>query len=310
MSNDERSTTDSSVPGFSRRSVLKATGAATVGAALFTGTASATDEPAIFEIECLGDTGKVTLKSIDGMSPVSLLDSDFHLYVGKESEVAPGNASDGIDAIAEIASCYLEEYDYKADECPSPVAHLNNPDKPGDGSLVYTFDLSDAGLDGVTSKTSVVVAGLYQDPDGNLKKPATPYQSFDSLEQGRVYFDPATCCVECDTDGLLAKWEATDEDGDGIEESLVLEEDGDENIELKSVTLDDEGEIKSACFTTKYCTLEAIVKAGPESSDPPLKFDVEEDGTTFCVDADFNKFALSNVAFYCEAPDEVKGRGR
>ena len=114
------------------------------------------------------------------------------------------------------------------------------------------------------------------------------------------------CCIECESgEELLAKYEW--EDGE-----FVLEGDGDDGVSLVDVTLDEDGEPQRACFTTRYCDLDAVVKAANEYETTEASNDDDFGVTEFCV-TEIDGKAISNIRFYCEAPDDVsvgKGRGR
>ena len=264
--------------GLTRRTMLKATAATTAGAALFTGTASATDVEASFEIECIESKVRVTLRTVGGSPPADL--TTLKIFLGKE-EVVDADDNDFIDRLGEIYPCF----GLYGGSCPDPVAFPESQDTLGDGSLVFIFDREEAGLDDVTGETSVVVAGVY----GDLNQQRPP--SFDSLETRVVYFDPAGCCPDCE-DGLLVKY---DWKGDKFEK----QEGSDSNITLESVELDEDNEPKKAWFTTSYCNLWAVVKAGTNYDVIPA-----DENEEFCVAPTVNR-AISNIQFFCgEEPKE------
>ena len=314
MVDHNKPTTDSGALGFSRRSVLKATGATTVGAVLFSGTASATDDGASFRIECLGDEVKVTLTGVepgDGLTPAQLeTDRNLQIYLGTRENVDVNNPNGRIDAIAEIEPCFFDE-NTKSDAFCADVAFPQRREIVGD-SVCYFFDRNEAGLDEeILDPNSVVIAGVYDSPDGDIRDGTV--QTFDSLggrneSKNIVEFDPSTCCIECESgEELLVKYEYDEEKGE-----FFIEKGGDDDITLESVTLDDEGEPEEACFSTTYCELDAVVKAGPGYE----VTDVSD--TEFCVTGIEGK-AISNIRFYCVAPDDLsvgngngnrKGKGK
>lgn len=110
-------------------------------------------------------------------------------------------------------------------------------------------------------------------------------------------------CAECESGtDLLAKFE-WESDGDGT----FREVEEDENIEFLDATLDDDGEPTEACFGVDYCEVAAVVKAGTEEETSTDDGDGE-----FCVSAIEGEnpngksvtYAISNVRFYCEVPEE------
>lgn len=110
-------------------------------------------------------------------------------------------------------------------------------------------------------------------------------------------------CATCDTgDELLVKYEWDDEAGE-----FVVEGDADENVELTSVSLDGDGEPTEACFDVDYCEVDIVVKAG-------LEYETTEDASgEVCVSGIETEngggyevtHAISNVRFYCEAPEDL-----
>ena len=313
MSDHEKSTTGSSIPGFSRRSVLKAAGATTAGVALFSGTASASDDLAVFDIKCIGDKVEVTLKNIDefrsgdDLSPADLYNNkNLEVYLGTLNNIDVVD-DDLVGARSEIEPCFFDTS--KSDAFCEDVAFPESANVVGD-TVVYTFDRAEAGLgSAVNSPDSVVLAGVFDDPDGNLQDGTV--QSFDSLGpdgQNIIEFDPTTCCIECESgEELLVKYEW--EDGEFITEG------SDDQISLdeSSIVLDEDGEPQEVCFDTTYCVVDAAVKAGQEYA----IYEGDEDGRV-CVTGIDGK-AISNVQFFCEAPDDVsvgnsdgngKGQGR
>lgn len=122
-------------------------------------------------------------------------------------------------------------------------------------------------------------------------------------------------CVECDADGLVAKFEFEwDEDSETY--TFLLEEGSDEFVSFDEFTskLGEENEPMTATFGTEYCDLYALVKSGQE-------FEVQSfedvDGSVVVETANDERFAISFVAFYCteeaaEAAEESfpsRGRG-
>lgn len=271
---------DSLPTGLTRRTMLKATAATTAGTALFAGSASATDVGADVDVDCLGDEVKVTLNSVDGTDAANL---DGLEVVFGQFDVININDNDRIDRAAEILPCLSGSSDCQ----PSVVDKTGGTKK--DGAVCYTFKLSEAGLDGLSGPTEVAFAGKY-DIDSSTE------QTFDNLEgSGVLTFDPATCCIECETDSLLVKYEWT---GDKFEE----EEGSDSNLTLTSVHLDEDDEPEKACFTTSYCDLWAVVKAGTNYDVIQIRED-SFDLTEVCVEPTVDR-AISNIQFFCEEPDE------
>ena len=106
-------------------------------------------------------------------------------------------------------------------------------------------------------------------------------------------------CVPCESgEELLVKYEW--DDGEFITEG------SDENVELTGETLDEDGEPVEACFSTEYCEVDAVVKAGTNYET------YEDESGTFCVtgitteNPQGNSItqAISNVQFFCEAPED------
>lgn len=269
--------------GITRRSMLKATAATTAGVALFAGSASASDETPNFTLECVGDEIRITLTSVDlydggSTSPTTL--TDLEVLLGKR-DILDDNDNGRIDRLAEIYPCF------SGTSWCSPVASPIDEEINGT-TIVYTFDRSDAGLDAVTGLTDVALIGTYT-------RERTPSDTRGSLD-GTTTFDPAGCCTVCDSGtNLLVKYEWT-----GGE--LKSEGASDNGITLTSVDLDEDAEPKKACFTTTYCELWAVVKAGTNYD----VIEVREDGldpVEFCVEPTVKR-AISNVQFFCEEPDE------
>ncbi|MFB6171167.1 MAG: twin-arginine translocation signal domain-containing protein [Haloarculaceae archaeon] len=163
-------------------------------------------------------------------------------------------------------------------------------------SITAEFDFDEvsrkpaSGVSNQEIETWYVLSGDDSTVDLNLNEPVT------------IKCD---CCTECTTDtDLLAKYE-WDEDAS----KFVLEGDGDTNISFDSWTTDEGGEPIQACFTTDYCHLDAVVKAGTEYETTDVG--VQASGT--CVTGIVTEnpqgkrvaHAISNVRFYCTAPDDV-----
>lgn len=129
------------------------------------------------------------------------------------------------------------------------------------------------------------------------------------------------CCVECPSD-LYWKFEWDDEeedvnsecDGDFViydEDDNVVDPSEVENIELVSVSCDEDGEPQEACFETTYCEVSSTVKAGPETKCVRESGDFDRPVGEFCVEGiyDENKGvtkAISNIVFACDC---VEGPG-
>lgn len=85
-----------------------------------------------------------------------------------------------------------------------------------------------------------------------------------------------------------------------------VSEGSDGNIEPTSWTLDEDGEPVEACFTTDYCEVDAVVKAGQGYET------YEDESGAFCVTGITKEnpqgkeitHAISNVQFFCETPDD------
>jgi hypothetical protein len=124
-------------------------------------------------------------------------------------------------------------------------------------------------------------------------------------------------CEECADDGLLAKYEHVyDDSGEPAVDGFVLDGEGHDGIAYESYVSKEgeDGEPTAATFSTEYCEVYALVKAGQEFSVQELTAD--GDGS---VTADYvAPHAISFVAFYCteaaaEAAREAfpsNGRGR
>jgi sugar lactone lactonase YvrE len=110
-------------------------------------------------------------------------------------------------------------------------------------------------------------------------------------------------CVDCESDELLAKFEF-----EGGEFAFEKGSDGD-GFQFESST-DKPGETNepiTATFSTEYCSLLALVKAGPETI--PQVVDAEDGVVTV---TSTNGKAISNVQFYCtgsEVPEEPEEPG-
>lgn len=104
-------------------------------------------------------------------------------------------------------------------------------------------------------------------------------------------------CMECDVDGLLAKFEF-EEDEVTESHTFLLEEGSDEFVSFESFTSkeNEANEPMSVTFTTEYCELYALVKSGRE-------FEVQSfadiDDSISVETANDEKYAISFVAFYC-----------
>lgn len=134
--------------------------------------------------------------------------------------------------------------------------------------------------------------------------------------------ETAKTCVDCTSGDALAKYEfecvATDEEGDCIEWDFVLEDDSDEYITYTSGSFtskeDEMYEPISATFETEYCSLYALVKAGPVTSFGSVSFDGSE-VTVSLTDEFVNEkngkyYAISYVEFYCpETCVDFKAQG-
>lgn len=107
------------------------------------------------------------------------------------------------------------------------------------------------------------------------------------------------CCSPCESgEELLVKYEWSG--GKFVTEGSVG------NIEPTSWTLDEDGEPVEACFTTDYCEVDAVVKAGQGYET------YEDESGAFCVTGITTENpqgkeitqAISNVQFFCETPDD------
>lgn len=309
MSNFNESIDSSTIPRFSRRSMLKAAAATTAGAALFSAPAAASDDTADFTIECIGDKVKVCLSEIrlfgGGTAAPTDLDN-LQVYLGTFENVNTNTVNNRVDS-GEIKPCFI---DYPK-PCPSPVAFPESSTNEGD-EICYIFDRSEAGLEGPVSgntsngyPNSVVLAGVYEDSSGETQA----FDSYGEVQKGRgpfiVEFDPTTCCVECESgEELLVKYEWDDEEGE-----FVMETGGSDSITLDpdSVVLDEDGEPQEVCFSTTYCDVDAVAKAGNEYE----TFDDSDGDGEICVTG-LDK-AISNIQFFCEAPEDPSvgnGNGR
>ncbi|MEF8867813.1 MAG: hypothetical protein V5A60_12945 [Haloarculaceae archaeon] len=294
MKDDTR--TERAVP-VSRRSVLKAGAVSAVGVGLFSGTASATDDTAVFEVECVGDEVIVTLTAVDKfrdepvVAPTEL--RDLRVVFGRWA-VLDGDGNGDIARLAETKPCVDgadPDNPVSTPECqPVGYADLETDNTEVDGDdLIFTFERDDVGLGpgDVTGPTDVALAGTYYNPDRS--------KDLGSLD-GRAVFDPTECstCLPCESaDDLLVKYEWDEEEGE-----FFVEKGGDDGITLESIELDGDGEPERACFRTTYCDLDAVVKASNEYEVTPVT------DSEFCVDG-IDRHAISNVRFYCEAPEDL-----
>ena len=288
-----RNNTNDKPLGITRRTMLKAAAATTAGAALFSGTASATDDTALISVACIGEQVSVTLNSIDlfGGGAVDPVDVDnLEVAFGKYDVINHQPMNDRVDG-NEINRCL------NGDSRCDPIAYPTSQTENTDGSITFTFDRADAGLDGPTTSI-VALVGRYDGPDGTRQE----FDSYGEVQEGdspnEIVFDPADCCEECPSGkgDLLVKYEW--EGG-----KFVIEGGSDDGITLESVELDDDGEPKKACFSTSYCTLDAVVKAATQYEVTSFD-DSESEGTTVCVER-IGKYAISNIRFYCVAPDDL-----
>lgn len=296
MRDDTRS---ESVLPVSRRRVLKAGAVSAVGVGLFSGTASATDADASITVECEGDDVVVTLNEVGETGPTDL--ENLRVVFGRYEVLDVGGSAE-IDRLQDIYPCVdgadpdtepTGEYSENAEDC-QPVAYADadtgdvteNPD----GSITYTFSRADAGLEDVTGAVDVVLAGTYG-PDGATGRDRLTFDSYGTGENVET-FDPAGCCVECRSgEELLVKYEW--EDGEFITEGS----DGKISIDEGSLVLDEDGEPQEVRFETTYCDVDAVVKAGRE-------YDTfSSEGGEVCVTGLDGK-AISNVQFFCVAPDD------
>jgi len=119
-----------------------------------------------------------------------------------------------------------------------------------------------------------------------------------------VVADPEKCCTVCRSgESPLVKYEW---DGDGF----TTEEGSDDDISIEFVDLDEDGEPASVSLTTSYCAVDAVVTAGTEyevteiTNDGPEDMNTSPDIAYFTLEGIDGK-AISNVRFYCEAPETV-----
>lgn len=293
---NDRRDSESIVP-VSRRSVLKAGAVSAVGIGLFSGTASATDDTIDFTVECIGDEVKVTLiKLIDfddgsDVDPSTL--TDLKVVFGKEDVIdIDGNGS--IARLDEIRPCVAGDTICQ----PAATADGSEADVQPDGSLCFRFSRKEAGLGDETGTVPVAFAGTYFNDDRSKD-----LGSFDGVTE----LDLSTCCIDCeDGEELLVKYEW--EDGEFVTEGS----DGHISLDENSIVLDEDGEPQEICFDTTYCDVDAAVKAGQEYTI------YEDEEGRVCVEGIDGK-AISNVQFFCEAPEDVSvgnsggngnGRGR
>lgn len=108
----------------------------------------------------------------------------------------------------------------------------------------------------------------------------------------------------------------------GCEGSFVIYDDDDnmvapgavENLELVSVTCDDDGEPQEACFRTNFCDLHYVVKAGRGTEEVTVSLDdgsIDDNGE-FCVTGIEGQnpagksvtYAISNIVFTCPPSEE------
>jgi hypothetical protein len=80
----------------------------------------------------------------------------------------------------------------------------------------------------------------------------------------------------------------------------------DPNISVTGFTLDEDNQPSEVCFTTEYCSVDAVVKAGTQYEETP------DQSGEFCVTGIETQNpqgktitqAISNVQFFCVAPDD------
>lgn len=117
------------------------------------------------------------------------------------------------------------------------------------------------------------------------------------------------CCTGC-PDGFNYKYEwVEDEEAEGECKGEFVIFDDDDNVvesvdglELVSVSCDEDGEPKEACFETGLCEVDYTVKAGKETEDVTVSYD--DTAGEFCVTGikDLDKmvtYAISNIVFSC-----------
>jgi sugar lactone lactonase YvrE len=121
-------------------------------------------------------------------------------------------------------------------------------------------------------------------------------------------------CMECDIEGLVAKFEF-EEDEETESYTFLLEEGSDEYVSFESFT-SKEGEVNepmTATFGTEYCELYAVVKSGQEIEVQSFE---DIDGGVTVETANDEKYAISFVSFYCteqaaqDAADAFPSKGK
>lgn len=121
-------------------------------------------------------------------------------------------------------------------------------------------------------------------------------------------------CIECDVDGLVAKFEF-EEDEETESYTFFLEEGSDEYVSFESFTSkeDEVNEPMTATFGTEYCELYAVVKSGQEIEVQSFE---DLDGGVTVETANDEKYAISFVSFYCteaaaqDAADAFPSKGK
>lgn len=197
-----------------------------------------------------------------------------------------------------------------------------------DGRL-YTLDTTTGeatevgGAGSQSNKGAFTGLAVRDDGNGNLVGSATADDTIWVLDKAtgskrtgyRMYLDGSEhsygygdmtvgrLCTPCESgEELLVKYEWDD--------GFSVEGQADGGIQLGEVTLDADGEPTEACFTTDYCGVDAVVKAGTE-------YETYDDVSGEVCVTGIDGRAISNVRFFCEAPEDpsvgnsgTPGRGR
>lgn len=269
MSEDNK---PASVLSVRRRSVLKAGAVTAIGAGVFSGTASATEAEEIQFCDCV----EVCVdREVDK-------GGDFYVIVATED-------GDGY-TFTETKFSGKQDFCYEVPDAETQKIVALRPGTSEDEVYCNPNECADV----VTSHsdfTSQYTCGT--DEFGT-------FQEIGLTKEDYVTISP--CCIECESgEELLVKYEWDDEEG-----KFVMEGSSDYvTLDPDSVVLDEEGEPVEVCFSTTYCDIDAVVKASNRYEHEPY----EDVGGEFCVTAidkenGDGQYAISNVQFFCEAPDD------
>lgn len=274
------------------------------------------------------------LGAITGLPTVTVLAAyglDGNLYAASNTTDTLYTIDDGVSPpeaveIGTITGATVNGADIVVDSTGTMFLHSNDDDtlytvdyqNPVGGNVAATAVGTDAGssLTGLAVRAAGTgdLVGSSRADDAIVvldKSDGTRIATYDMTLGGDPYSytngDMATGtvvderCLECDADGLLAKYEfacVEAVDGECVAYDFVLESGEDSLVTYgpgSYTSTDGEAfEPISATFDTEFCTLWAVVKAGRELAVQ----DVTADDGTVTVDAP-GRHAISFVAFYC-----------